>query len=118
VALLFGTDVTPDQRGANDSSLFIEKDCAVHLAGETNAGNVSACVIRARQRFAHRKASGTPPIFRLLLGPANLWRSKWLVILGSCVDQAAIWIDDDRARAACADVNSQDVNKSPSRISG
>src|SRR5207248_6349838 len=36
-ALLFRADVAPNQRGANDVALFIEKDRAVHLAGEAHA---------------------------------------------------------------------------------
>src|SRR5207302_5046862 len=40
VALLFGAHVAPDQRGTNDVSLLIEKDGAMHLAGETQARNV------------------------------------------------------------------------------
>src|SRR5207253_9962570 len=51
-ALFFGANVAPDERGANDIPAFIDKDRAVHLAGEANTGDVFASEIRARQRFA------------------------------------------------------------------
>jgi len=54
----------------------------MHLAGETDAGDVFAGEIRACERFAHGEASGTPPVFGLLLRPANLRRGKGLVIFG------------------------------------
>jgi hypothetical protein len=31
-ALLLGAYVAPDERGANDASFFVKKNCAVHLA--------------------------------------------------------------------------------------
>jgi len=83
------------------------------LAGETAAGDVFAGEIRARERFAHNAASGAPPILGLLLGPANLWGSKGLVIFGGGRDKAAALIDYDSARAASPNVNPQYVDRTP-----
>ena len=38
-ALLFRTDVAPDQSEANDASLLIQHDRAVHLPGEADAND-------------------------------------------------------------------------------
>jgi len=83
------------------------------LAGEANTGDVSASEIRAGKRFAHGATGGAPPILGLLLGPANLRGGKGLVILRGRRDQATSLIDYDRARAAGANVNSENVNGAP-----
>src|SRR5690348_9183059 len=59
-ALLFGADVAPNQRGAHDTPLFVEKNSTMHLAGETDAGDVLPSKIRASQRFADCDAGGVP----------------------------------------------------------
>src|SRR5436190_22002278 len=41
-ASLFGADVAPNQRRAHDSRSFVEEKRAVHLAGETDTGDVLA----------------------------------------------------------------------------
>ena len=82
-ALLFGAYVAPDERGANDASFFVEKHCAMHLAGEANASDVFAGKIRVRKRFANRDAGGAPPIFRLLLCPTYLRSREGLMICRS-----------------------------------
>ena len=46
-----------------------------------------------------------PPVLGLLLGPANLGRSKGLVIFGSGRDEEAGLIDYNGPRAARANVN-------------
>jgi hypothetical protein len=104
-ALLFRADITPNQRGSNDAPLLIEQGCAVHLSRKTDAGNISARELRDGERFAHGEARGAPPVFGLLLRPANLGRGKRLVLFGGRRDKEATLIDYDRARAARADVN-------------
>jgi hypothetical protein len=41
--LCFGALVAPNQRGANDFVIFVEKDGAVHLAGKANSGDGVSC---------------------------------------------------------------------------
>jgi hypothetical protein len=77
----------------------------MHLAGETDAGDVLPSKIRASQRFADCDAGGVPPVLGLLLGPANLGRSKGFVIFGGGRDEEAGLIDYDGPRAARANVN-------------
>jgi hypothetical protein len=77
----------------------------MHLARETDAGDVFAREARASQRFADRNARGAPPVLGLLLGPTNLRSSKGFVIFGGGRDKKAALIDYDGARAASANVN-------------
>src|SRR5215469_1029470 len=111
--LLFGANVAPDERGANDVPAFIEKDRSVHLAGEADAGDVFASEIRGGKHFAHGGAGGVPPILGVLLGPANLRGGKGLMIFGGCGDKATRLIDEEGSRAAGANVNSKNVNGAP-----
>jgi len=87
----------------------------VHLPGKAYAGDVFAGEARGSKRLARGNASGPPPVLGLLLGPANLWRCKGLVVFGRGRDQAASLIDYDRASAACSDINSEDVDRASSR---
>jgi hypothetical protein len=84
----------------------------MHLAGKTNTGDVFTREIRRAERFADGDASGTPPVCRLLFSPANLWRSKRLMIFRGGRDEAAALIDYNSACSASADVNPEYVDKS------
>jgi hypothetical protein len=110
-ALLFGTHVAPDQCRANYVAAFVEKNGAVHLAGETDRGDVFAGQMRRRERLANCDAGGAPPVFRLLFGPADLWSSERLMIRRCGGNQLAAVIDYDGPRATGADVNSEKVDK-------
>lgn len=111
--MLFGAHVAPDERGANDIPALIEKDSAVHLAREADRGDVFAGQIRARKRFAHGGARDVPPILGLLLGPAYLRGGKGPMILRGRRDKATRLIDEQGARPAGANVNSDNVNGAP-----
>jgi hypothetical protein len=77
----------------------------VHLTGEADAGDFFGAQICARDGLANRDAGGTPPIFGVLLGPADLRRSEGLVFFGGRGDDAALAIDDDGARSSGTNVN-------------
>src|SRR4029077_17846853 len=47
MALFFGADVAPDQRGTDDTALLVEQDGAMHLAGKTDASDFLGGKIRA-----------------------------------------------------------------------
>jgi hypothetical protein len=117
-ALLLGAYVAPDECRADNISFFVEKDRAMHLAREADAGDVLAREVIARERFANCCASSAPPVFRMLLRPANLRRCKGLVVFGRGRYQATSLINYDGPRAASADINSEDVNKASSTASG
>jgi len=79
----------------------------VHLAGEADAGDFFGSEIGIRDGLATSDACGTPPIFGVLLGPANLRRSEWLVLFRGGRDEAASAIDDQGTRASGTNVNPQ-----------
>jgi hypothetical protein len=70
--LFFGANVAPDQCGTDNASLLVQHDCAVHLTGEADAGDFFGGQIRARDGFTDGEASGAPPVFGMLFGPADL----------------------------------------------
>ena len=65
----------------------------------------SAADVGVAQRLANRDGAGAPPIFRMLFGPADLWRREGRVFFGRGCEHAALLIDDEGARAAGANVN-------------
>jgi hypothetical protein len=77
----------------------------VHLTGEADAGDFFGAKICVRNGFANRDAGGTPPVFGVLLGPADLRRSEGLVFFGGGRDDAAVAVDDDGARSSGTNVN-------------
>jgi hypothetical protein len=89
----------------------------VHLTGEANASDFFSVEIGARDGLTNRDAGGAPPVFGVLLGPADLWRSKGLVLFRSGGDDAAMAIDDDGTRSASTNVNAEYVDRASSRTS-
>jgi hypothetical protein len=89
----------------------------MHLAGETDAGDIFARKIRGGQCFTDSDAGCAPPVLRLLLSPANLRRRKRLMIFGGGRDQTPALIDYDSACAPSADINSEYVDNAPSKTS-
>lgn len=89
----------------------------MHLAGKTNAGDVFASEIRGGKRFVNSDAGGVPPIFRMLLCPADLRRRERLMICHRGRNQPSALIDDESACAARANVNPEYVNKASSTAS-
>src|SRR5438045_6443616 len=83
----------------------------MHLSGEADAGNVFACEICCRKRFVNGSAGGAPPVFGMLFRPANLRRCEGLMIRRGGRNEPPALFDDDRARAACANVNPKYVDK-------
>jgi hypothetical protein len=79
----------------------------VHLAGKAHAGNFFAPEVRTRKRLANSDARGSPPVLRVLLGPADLRRREWLVVFGGGRDDAAAAIDDDGAGSSSANIYSK-----------
>jgi hypothetical protein len=114
VALLFSANVAPDQSGANDPTLLIEHNGAVHLTGEANANDFFSFEVGTRDDLANRDAGGAPPVFGMLLGPADLRRSEGLMLFRGGGDDPAVAIDDDGARSSGTNVNPEYVDRASS----
>ena len=89
----------------------------MHLTGETYAGDVFSAKVGTRDGFANRNTGGAPPVLRLLLGPANLRRSKGLVFFRGRGDDVAVAINDDGARSSGTNVNPEYVDRASSTTS-
>ncbi|HEX8873305.1 MAG TPA: hypothetical protein VF780_01670 [Nitrosospira sp.] len=75
-ALLFASNVAPDQSGPDHAVLVIQHDRSVHLAGKTNASNVVSAQVGIGQRLRNRNSGSAPPVGGILLGPSNMRRGK------------------------------------------
>src|SRR5260370_7282792 len=113
-ALLFSANVAPDQSGANDATLLIEHNRAVHLTGEANASDFFGFEAGTRDDLANRDARGAPPVFGMLLGPADLRRSKGLMLFRGGSDDPALAIDNHGPRSSVATLNPDSVNRTSS----
>lgn len=83
----------------------------MHLAGKTDASDFVCARAGLSQRLRHGDAKGPPPIFRPLLGPADLRRSERLVLFGGRSDDFAALADEQGARAGRADIDSQEKDR-------
>jgi len=77
----------------------------MHLPGKTHARNVRAAQPGFREGRFDGKSAGAPPIFRVLLGPANLRRTEMLMLFRSGRDDFSLCINDQGARSARAYIN-------------
>src|SRR6266436_4065961 len=114
VALLFSANVAPDQSGANDATLVIEHNGAVHLTGEAHASDFFSAQIDTRDDLSNRNARRAPPVSGMLLGPTDLRRSKGLMLFRGGSGDPAVAIDDDGARSSGTNVNPEYVNRASS----
>ena len=88
---------------------LVQHDGAVHLAGKSNAGNLIGVQSRAGHGLPHRDPTGPPPVFRILLRPANLRRSERSVLLGGGRQYPASLIHNQGPGAAGADIDSENM---------
>jgi hypothetical protein len=105
-ALLLSAHVTPDQRRAHHFSRGIQHHGAMHLPRKSYAGDLIASQVSLRQRFADGDAGGTPPILWTLLSPSDFRRGERFVLFGSRRGDTSFFIDDQRPRAAGANIDS------------
>jgi hypothetical protein len=110
VGLFFAALVAPDERGAHDFTGGVEQNRAVHLAGEADTGDFLGANRRFLQGFSYGDAAGAPPIARILLGPARVRRSERLMFFTARCDDGAGNVGQQRACAAGADVNAEEVD--------
>jgi len=107
--LFFGALIAPDDGGSNDVAVAIEQNRAMHLTGETDAGDVfsgSACVMKG---FFDSRCACTPPIDGILFGPTALRRGKGLMVMSAGGGDAALSVHQQGARPASAHVNAEKV---------
>jgi hypothetical protein len=84
----------------------------MHLAGQSHTGNFVRPDVGAAESFAYRNPAGTPPVLGLLFGPTDLGRGKRRVFFGRRGQQVPLLIEDEGARAASSNVNSDEPDGS------
>jgi len=75
------------------------------LSGDTEASNVIAPQARDFQSTRNGNRASSPPIIRLLLGPANLRGNKGSMLFGRRGNHMPVLIDNEDTRSASSDVN-------------
>lgn len=103
--LCFRALIAPDERGADDFVVRVEKDGAVHLAGKSDAGDGVASEPGGCDGFADGKSGGAPPVAWVLLGPARLWTGKVGVLFGAGGEDGAAVVEDNGASSAGSNIN-------------
>jgi hypothetical protein len=79
----------------------------MHLTRKAYARNVFSTKLGLPQCLTNRDATSPPPIFRVLLGPANLWGSKWLVFFRRRCQRGTTLVNNERSRTAGPDIYAQ-----------
>jgi len=82
----------------------------VHLTRETYAGDIFGTQACALDRFGNRDATSSPPVFRMLLRPTDLWRCERLMLFRRRGYDMAVLIDDQRPRAARSNVDAECID--------
>jgi hypothetical protein len=110
LALFLGAHVAPDQRWAHYVTSTVQHHGSVHLARESNAGDLITAEPCLREGLANGDSGGSPPIFGSLLCPTNLAGSEGFVLLGCRSHNAPVGPQDKGASAASTDVNSENAS--------
>jgi len=108
--LTVGAHIAPDERRTHHPTTFVEHDGAVHLSGETDTCNAGPFQVRALQYLRNGNLASSPPIVRMLLGPANLRRRKRSMFVRCGSDYPPIPVHDQGAGSASPNVNPEDVD--------
>jgi hypothetical protein len=82
----------------------------VHLSGKADAGDRVAANAGGRESAANRQTASAPPIAWILFRPTGVRRCERGVLFDARAEDAAFCVDDQDARAAGANVNSENVN--------
>src|SRR5262249_41591734 len=85
-----------------------------HLAGKAHSRDGVTGKFCGLQRFANGEACGTPPVARILLSPAGFGTREVGVFFDARAKYCAVFIQNDGAGAAGANVNAEDRNEASS----
>jgi len=82
----------------------------MHLARKSDGGDRVRRESRRLKRFANSQRGGAPPVSRVLFRPARLRTGEIGMRLRAGGQDCSPVIEDDRARSAGADVNTENEN--------
>ncbi len=110
--------IAPDERGAENAIVLIQQNGAMHLTAQADGGDL----FRAGRGLLQQGGNGVngrlPPVFRILLRPARLWRAKGSMLTHCRADHFSCRVYQQDARAAGADVDSDQFHGSGVRFVG
>ena len=107
VALGLGALVAPDERGAQHLAFGVEHDAAMHLAGQADGIESPRRRVRRGHGAGDRLARSSPPVLRLLLGPADMFRPDGRVLACRRGHHQASPVYQDGPRASRPYIDSQ-----------
>jgi len=81
------------------------------LAGKADAGNIRGREMCRLKSFADSFSCGIPPVAGILFGPPGFGACERNVLGGARAEKAAIFVDDQSASAAGADVDAQKMDR-------
>ena len=99
-----------DECGAHHCTGGVEQNRSVHLSGEPDTANFFSPNRRFQYSPFYRDAAGAPPIARILFRPARMRRRERLMFFSARRDDGAGDVHQQRARAARANVNAEEVD--------
>jgi hypothetical protein len=104
-AFLFGALIAPDEGRPEDAAVRVEQHGSVHLTGQSDARDRFRGDPTRGDGRSNRLLTGAPPVGRVLLGPGRARRCERRVIGGRRREERAAVVEDQRTRAAGADVD-------------
>jgi len=105
LALFLTPLIAPDDGWPQDLTVLVEDDCPVHLAGESDAGDLLGLNAALRKHGPDRLLASFPPIRWILLSPSRSFGCESTVVRSRGSDQRTVIRHHNGAGPACADVN-------------
>ena len=81
----------------------------MHLAAQAHRGNLRIGDGIFPEKLLERQRASLPPVVRILLRPSIVGRGKLFVFANRRGEHLAFFADQDRARAARADVDANHI---------
>ena len=108
VALLLRAAVAPEDGGADDVQVLIQRHQTVHLAGKADPGDLVFRHVGLGEDDLQAAHHRVPPVLRILFGPAGLGGGEGVLLRGGGQYRALV-VHEDALRAGGADVQTDQV---------
>ena len=108
IALFLRAAVAPEDGGADDVQILIQRHQAVHLAGKADAGDLVLGHVGLGEDDLQAAHHRVPPVLGVLLRPAGLGGGERVFLRGGSQHRALV-VHEDALRAGGADVQTDEV---------
>ncbi len=99
-ALRLAALVAPDDGTTHDFIVGVEQNRAMHLARESDTGDIVCAQTGRVESLANGRSAGSPPVLGILIGPTGSRAFKRLVLCRTGSDDLAALADDEGTGAA------------------